>query len=222
MCFSPEVDVAVGLVISAVAVEALRNVRSKKILPLALLPLLFATHSFASALTWCGFDGSVSAEIAEGAKWYFMVVAFVVLPMFVPLAVAAVETDRRRLVALGSVSVLGWIAGIDYLMGIMNGEGTATACSLYIDYNVSGVNEYSGILYLIATCGSVLLSSHRTIALWGMSNLLVVVFLGFWNRQGLPSIWCLWAAATSFVIAVFVRQYRKAHERAPIDSSLSE
>ena len=48
MCLSPEVDLAARILISVVAVDAIRHNRHGRTLPLALLPGIFALHSFAS------------------------------------------------------------------------------------------------------------------------------------------------------------------------------
>ena len=55
-------------------------------------------------------------------------------------------------------------------------------------------------LYVVATCGPLLWSSHRNLALFGAVNLGVVGLLVWSVQSGFVSLWCFWAAITSIAI----------------------
>lgn len=206
MCFSPEVDVVVGSAISIIAIDAIRHCPNRRTLPLALIPAAFALHTFESALVWCGLRDWIPLWLSDAAEWAYLLFAFAVLPIYVPLALWLIEPKGLRRNALYVVQVLGLVAGLAYAYALTQGHGSATACNLYIDYDIAGAHPIAGLLYPVATIGAVLLSSHRPIFLWGISNVFVTTFLFFWNQRGLASLWCLYAAATSVFIAWFVRQ----------------
>jgi len=42
------------------------------------------------------------------ALWAYLLIVFVVLPVFVPLAVIAVEQTKRRKLMMAPFAVLGW------------------------------------------------------------------------------------------------------------------
>ena len=97
MCFSPQADVVGGLVICAIGVDAVRHVRQRReFLALAWIPLLLGAHQFIEALVWLWLQGHVPRGIGHVALWAYLLIAFVVLPVFVPLAVIALEPTRRR------------------------------------------------------------------------------------------------------------------------------
>ena len=75
MCLSPQVDIAAGVVITGFAADALRNVRSRRTLPLALLPAVFAFHTFTSAFVWWGLDGPLSPAVGDAASNVFIAIA---------------------------------------------------------------------------------------------------------------------------------------------------
>jgi hypothetical protein len=60
--------------------------------------------------------------------------------------------------------------------------------------------------YVLATCGSLLASSDRYVAMYGVVNLVVVTGLSFLLYTGVISLWCAWAAVTSTAIAVHLRR----------------
>ena len=62
-----------------------------------------------------------------------------------------------------------------------------------------------GVLYVVATCGALLMSSDRWIRYFGVSNVAAVVVLVWLTVGGLTSLWCVWAAVTSVAIDLFLR-----------------
>ena len=97
MCFSPQADLAGGLVICAIGVDAVRHVsRRRDFLMLAGIPLLLGVHQFIEALVWWWLEGDVPGGIGRAALWAYLLIAFVVLPVFIPVAVIMLEPTRRR------------------------------------------------------------------------------------------------------------------------------
>jgi hypothetical protein len=213
MCLSPQADLVAGAVIAVVAVDALRHNRAGRTLPLALLPAVFAVHSFTEAFVWWGADGTVPAAVGQAAVAFYMVVAFVVLPVYVPACVLLLEPRGGRRALLTALTIAGAIAGAMFLAGMLAGRAQATVCSLYVDYTVTGTAAIAGILYVIATCGAMLLSGERPLLVWGAVNVVAVGALNVWAGQGLPSLWCLWAACTSFFVAWYLRHLDTRHAR---------
>jgi len=212
MCVSPQVDVVAGLAISVVAVDAIRHCSSPRLVGLALIPAIFAVHSFTSALVWLGLLGDVSARALDAATAFYLVIAFVVLPIYAPVSILLIESQGWRRPVLVLLAGAGAYAAVEFLFGLTSGRGSATACSYYIDFNISGVSTYSAVLYVVATCGAFLLSGQRILVLWGAVNALAVGLLGIWAGNGLPSLWCLWAACTSFFIAWYLRSLARDRE----------
>jgi len=211
MCLSPEVDVVAGVAISVVAVDALRHVDSRRTLPLAALPAIFAFHTFTSAFVWWGERGDISSTLGDAASITFMFIAFILLPIYVPISILLLEPHGWRRIALLLITGAGIASGVDYLLGLLGGQADAVACSYYIDYTIDGRSAVSGVLYLIATCGALLLSGSRPLFLWGLVNAVAVAGLAVWVQAGLPSLWCFWAAITSFFVAWYLRLLRREH-----------
>ena len=91
MCFSSQADLIGGVVVSAIGVDALRHVGNRRELPIASLPLLLGGHLLVETFVWWGLEGRVPAELGTAAMWIYLLIAFVVLPPYVPLAIMAIE-----------------------------------------------------------------------------------------------------------------------------------
>lgn len=209
MCLSPEVDLAAGVIISIVAVDAIRHNRHSRTLPVALLPGIFALHSFASLFVWLSFQGSVSPTIGNLASNFYIFVAFVLLPIYVPFAILLVEPSGWRRQALKVFCVLGLIAGGAYLYFIIQGGASVEECTAFLNFHVAGPSWLMSAFYGAATCGAMLFSGYRPLFIWGILNCVAIVILNDRMSHALPSLWCLWAACTSFFVAWFMRDLIK-------------
>lgn len=205
MCFSPEMDVVAGVLIGAVAVDTLRRVRRPQELPLALLPLVLAVHELVEAFVWWGLQGKVSATIGHRAEWLYLAIAFGVLPVLVPLAVGALEPAARHWRTAGFVAV-GGVVAVLLMAPVVRGPIAAGIEGHHLDYSVDLWHGNSlVVLYVIATCGSMLVSDHDNVRVYGLVNLVAVAALAWLDQSAFVSLWCLWAGITSVLVNLYVR-----------------
>ncbi|HUX04122.1 MAG TPA: DUF6629 family protein [Acidimicrobiales bacterium] len=207
MCFSPIGDLVVGTVVVAIGVDACRNLGGRtQDLPLATLPLLLGAHQIDEALVWWSLQGRVSAQVGHVAVWIYLLVALVVLPVFVPVALGASESSprlRRRYVPFAGLGI--FVAGV-MLETLLVGSPTAELGSHYLAYSIGlqhGV-VLTG-LYATATCGPLLRSGRRLLIQFGVANLIAVIPIAVLYSRSFASLWCLYAAMVSGVIALRVR-----------------
>ncbi len=205
MCFSPEADLAAGILVSVVGIDAVKRARTPEELPLAALPLLFGAHQFIEAFVWWGLEGKVPASLGDTAMWVYLSIAFL-LPLWVPLAVRGVEPSPGRRPIITVLVGVGLMVSLVLLGTIVWGPVDAAIVGHHIAYSVDIPGGGAiGVLYVVATCGALLLSSDRWIRYFGMSNVLAVVALVWLTVGGLTSLWCVWAAVTSVAIDLFLR-----------------
>jgi hypothetical protein len=207
------VDVIAASAITIVAVDALRHNQNLRSLPIALLPAVFAIHTFSDAFVWWGAQGKVSNGVADISAWIYLFIAFTLLPIFVPIATYLLEPKGWRRNLLAIIIFGGVLTGVDSLISINDRISTVEACNLYVDYHVGGTSALAGTFYMIATIGAMLISGQKYLFKWGVVNLVVVIALGIWASQKLPSLWCFWAAITSIFVAWFIREIKNDHEK---------
>jgi hypothetical protein len=212
VCFSAEADLVAGAVVGGVAIDALRHVRHKRELALAALPLAFGAHQIIEAFTWWGLEGRVPAPLGNAATWMYLVIAFM-LPVLVPLAILSIEPDPRRRRGMMPFVALGLVVTGTLLVELLTGPVSAEIAGRYIAYDIS--LDYGGqitALYVMATCGPLMLSSSRRIVVYGVLNLAAVAALAWLMATGVISLWCAWAAVTSIVIVVHLRTAERPME----------
>jgi hypothetical protein len=207
MCFSPGADLVAGIVVTAVGVDTVRHAGHRREAPLAVLPLVFGIHQLIEVPVWWGADGGAGHDLAGGAALLYLAIAFGLLPWAVPLAVRHLEPDRTRRAVMALFAVIGLAVAIALMVPTVAGPITVIDMGNHLDYSVP--LSYGGqltALYVVATCGALLLSSDQAVAVYGAVNLAVVVTLAVLLATGVISLWCVWAAVSSVAIALHLRR----------------
>ena len=162
LCFSPEVDVAAGIVVGALGVDAVRHSTNRRYLGLSLIPLVLGIHQLVEAVAWWGLQGKVDPATGESAVTLYLALAFVIVPLLVPVAVIGIEPKARRRRWMMSSAVAGCVAASVLAQALAEGPVRAAIGGRYIAYSVD--LEHGGlivVLYVVATCVPLLMSSHR-------------------------------------------------------------
>ncbi len=207
MCFSAGADVVGGVVIGAIGVDVLLHLDGRRrYVLLASLPLLLAVHQLVEAFVWWGLQGHVPAAVGHVATWIYLAFAFVLLPVLVPLAILTLEpAGRRRRTMLPFVALGAAVSGL-LLAAMVRGPVTATLAPHYIGYSTDlHAGRLVVMLYVTATCGSLIVSGVRDIARFGVINLIAVALLAQVTIDGFASLWCAWAAISSAAFANHLR-----------------
>jgi hypothetical protein len=216
VCFSAEADVVGGLVIGGIGVDAYRHLRGRNNhLLLATLPLLLGAHQLVEAFVWWGTEGSVPHDVGRVALWIYLLIAFVVLPMFVPIAVLVLEPTSRRRWHMAPFVALGAGVSAVLLWAMLRAPIDVAARPYHLSYSVS--ISRGGLvvaLYVAAVCGALLFSGYRHVEIFGVANLVAVAVLAWLTIDGFASLWCGYAAVSAGAIALHMR-YAKPHRTTP-------
>jgi len=217
MCFSPEVDLVGGAAIAAIGIDTLRHIDHKSERPLAALPVIFGLHQVVETFVWWGVDGDVSSGVGETAAWLYLLVAFGLLPWFVPWVVSRLEPNPQRRRYMTVLVALGVLVSAYLMVAVLQGPIHVVDRGLFLSYSVPlAFGGTAAALYVVATCGSLLLSSDRYLARYGLANLAAVTVLSILMIADVISLWCVWAAVTSIAVAVHMRRWDEHRHRVVI------
>jgi hypothetical protein len=172
-----------------------------------MLPVLLGAHLLVEAAVWQGLTGDISASTGRDAMWLYLAIALVVLPIFVPLAVRAVEPDPGRRRTMSALAILGTVVAGAYIFVMLHAPVDARIDGNHLAYDLN--IDYGGLLagiYAVVVCAPPMLASERRIAAFGLANLVAVVVLVWIQSSALTSLWCAWAAVTSVAIAAHLRR----------------
>lgn len=213
MCLSPEVDLAAAVVTGAIAIDTIRRNKNPDARLLAAIPAIFTVHNIASALMWWGLLGKLSDTYAKPAQYFYEFVAFVLWPAYIPYAVRSMESIKSRIKLINIFWAYGLLNAGWHVWRLLRGDIVATAQHHYVSFSFPNDPTLVGIGYVAATCVVIFLSSHRELVVWGVINAVVVAALTIASSNGVPSVWCWWAAVTSIYLNIFIRRHsRRFHQ----------
>ena len=216
VCFSPEGDLVGGIVVGADGVDALRHLRGRRThLLLGTLPLLLGVHQLDESVVWLALQGHLPSSAGRVAMWIYLVIALVVVPVFVPVAILRLEPSRSGRWRIAPFVALGAVVAAVLLATMLRGPVTVRLGSYHLAYSIGLRNGLLVVgLYVVATCGSLLLSGYRHVVVFGLANLVAVAVLARLTADGFVSLWCFYAALASGAIALHMR-FAKPHRAQP-------
>ena len=200
MCFSATASFTAGAALVATGGLTLRKSQGRTELPLAIVPLLFGLQQITEGILWLSLRRDWPLLQVWTTNVYSMF-SHVLWPILVPFAIALVETKRRRRAALGVFQTLGLAVGLYLLYFLV--QSTTIAHIHYRSIVYDSPHFYLGavlVLYLLATCVSGLLSSHRCINAFGVLAFILAVAAYQVSARTFVSVWCFFAAILSLTI----------------------
>jgi len=207
MCYSPEADLVAGVVVGAIGVDALRHVEDRRYLPLAAVPIVLATHQLIEAAAWWGLQDRVSQATGESAVTAYLIIALGIVPLLVPFAVMRSEPNPVRQRWMTPFVWMGLVVAVALLTGLATGGYSASIGGRFLAYEIATPGGgIIGVFYVLAVCTPFLLSSQQRLVLFGVINVLAVAVLTLLLSSGLISLWCVWAAISSVVVARHIRE----------------
>jgi 4-hydroxybenzoate polyprenyltransferase len=214
MCVSAEVDIAAAIVIGGVAVDAVRHIERRDQILIGTLPAIFAAHQAIEVVVWWWAEGVVGSSAGRPATWLYLLVALVVLPTWIPLAVRNIEPDERRRRTIQAIVGVGVATSAVLLWQLVDGDVDVRDQRWHLQY-VFGLDWPNVVIagYLIATCAPLLVASRPSLRWYGIVNVIAVAVIAALSVGAVVSIWCVWAAVTSVAIAIYLR--REQGDRAP-------
>jgi Family of unknown function (DUF6629) len=209
VCFSPEGDLAAGVVVVAIGIDALRHVRGRtEYLAIAALPVALGLHQLDETLVWWSLQGHLPRGLGHVAMWAYLVFALVALPVLAPLLMTLIEPSARHRRRILPLVALGTAVSVVLLEAMLAGHPDVRLARFHLAYTIGLQHGVAVIgLYVVATCGPMLLSSMRPFVWFGVANLAAVVALALLCADGFASLWCFYAAVLSGAIVLHLRRH---------------
>ena len=206
MCFSASASIIAAAALGVVGVATLRMASGPSRIPFAAVPLLFGLQQFIEGMIWLSFD-SASPLPNPPLTFVYSLFSHVLWPIYVPFAIRSLETVHWRRRALLVTQVAGVLVGLYLLYFLALFPVTSRVLGQHIVYESPHFYQVPVMaLYLVATCASSMLASHRLIRLFGLLTLATFLAAYAIHAATLVSVWCFFAALLSLIVYVYFRR----------------
>ena len=214
MCFSAEASFGLSVALLSGGVYCVKNALSKNrlLLPVAIIPILFAVQQFSEGWVWISLRWENAALVRMFAL-VFLAFAIVFWPFWVPFC-AFVTGKRKEKIIFGFLSVLGLVIGLGVYVPLFISVDSPVADVINhaIHYNVSGSTIFQFVpvllweaMYIAIIASPLFASNSRKILYLGIAIVLsaAVSYLIFWFA--FTSVWCFFAALLSLYLCIVFR-----------------
>ena len=214
MCFSATASFSASAVLVGLGSLAWQAAPTRRDLPFAAIPLLFAGQQLIEGLLWLSFDsGATGLQGALTAGYAFFSQVF--WPVYVPLAALLLEPSAARRRALRLLLAIGAAVSAWLLWQTLAHGVTARPSGAHIEYVTSdSMATLATTLYVLATAASLLLSTLPAVKLFGAATLLAFVVTYVVYAEWLISVWCGFEAVLSVLVLLHFKVGRQRPRNA--------
>jgi hypothetical protein len=202
-------------ILLVIGLLTLRKVSHPAELVFASLPLLFGLHQFIQGFVWLGLYQMVSPHTLQVASTLFVFYAQAILPFWVPLAIWLLEPRGPRRHSLAVLLVVGALLMAYVAWGLLQ-QPTQVFIQDYslVYFNPHTRHLWVALIYILTTCGSLIISRSVAIQLFGWLNLFGLLAVYFIAQYSFTALWCLYAALVSVILYLHFIERRIAFLRA--------
>jgi Family of unknown function (DUF6629) len=208
MCFSAPVSFVASGALAVTGIATMRKVKSRKYIPLAIMPLLFSLQQFIEGMIWVtAFDSTINHLLVYG----FLFLAYLLWPIFTPVAIFLVEKRPQRAKIMKFFIIMGAFVSMSLLTALIlrPPEIAIVDCHIGHPYVLEMLYGAHFPFYLAVVGLCPLLSTHRILRLFGLTILLTGLITAFINRVTFISLWCFFAAVLSLLLYLFLDEVGK-------------
>jgi hypothetical protein len=207
MCFSASASFTAAGALAIIGGATVRAAPSKRFVPLAAIPLLFAAQQACEGALWLTLARTPFHVGGTPLARAFLFFALFVWPAWVPLSLFLIEDDRKKKRVLAALAIGGALLGA-WLVGCATLRD-ANACvafgNLYYWVQIDAPLKHAvPIGYLAFVAAPLALSSVRGTTVLAIATIASCVLSAAMSRAGFVSVWCFFAAALSGVVGLVV------------------
>ena len=217
MCFSAPASFTASGVLFVIGTIVLSKVKNKRLIPLALLPYLFAIQQAFEGILWLQLTSDPYSTLALVSKNVFLSFAFVVWPIWVPMSLLIPEVVNKRKILLILCLFIGIAVAIFLGIRIPYTTGIPYCGSIhYVDaFRDISVNRPWAMIvlivifyscYAIATILPMFISSLKRIWMLGVFVAIAAVLTYTLDHIAFVSMWCFFAAIVSISLIFIIKK----------------
>jgi hypothetical protein len=204
MCFSAEASFAASGVLAASSIAIARIPKAKAQIPLSLFPPIFSVHQFIEGILWLNHDGVISGGYNPIAVYGFVLIAFVLWPLYVPWAAYVIETGTIRrgtiLLCLG----IGIYVSIVLFSSIIRNPLEISVVGHSFSYRVTDIPDNLFSLYFVSVSIPFIVLRSRKLMAFGLALMVSSAIAAIVaSSTTYPSVWCFFAALLSLGIYLY-------------------
>ena len=212
MCFSTQISFGAGALLTVTGIATLTQVKEKKQLPFACIPLIFALQQFTEGFVWLSLHYPSSFHYPLVPTYIFLIIAQIIWPVWVPFSIWLMEADKSRKKVLFLFVVVGIIFALYLIYSMINNPMYSEIDHKHIRYiqRVSPTLILTGaIMYFLTTVISPIISKNSNMKVLGFTIFISFSVSKLYFQDYVVSVWCFFAAMLSVLVYFIIKHQGK-------------
>ena len=216
MCFSASASFGAGILLGVIGVVTLKKAKNFPQRLLAAIPLIFSIQQFSEGVLWLALMNSHFAAWQQISTHIFLVFAYMVWPVWIPLTIMLLERNKKRRKLLQVLFITGVFISIYIAYCMLSYSVRAVVFNYHIHYTFNyprallSLTWVSDAFYFIATILPPFISSVKKMWLFGIIILTSYLVSRIFFNDAVVSVWCYFAAILSIVILLILISHNKS------------
>lgn len=215
MCFSAEASFTASVFLAAAGSATIRNSHTNAQFFIAVIPILFAIQQFSEGLVWLHLSHDIgSQQLFFNAQVSFLTFAFMVWPIWIPLAMALNETITWRRNCLYVLLLMGFLLSGIFLTYGLHEDVSVRAVNHSLQYTSSFPNQdVLSSLYALIVLIPLFISSFKNVWLFGLLIAISYALAEYFYSTTFVSVWCFFSGIVSICIYKILRDYQHSYQK---------
>ena len=180
---------------------------------LAIIPLLFAVQQFSEGLIWLNLSQHIGSQSSFiNTQRSFLIFAFIIPPIWIPLAFAAVEKDSWRRILITIILCCGIGLSLLNLSYALKDDISVRVVNHSLQY--IGTVPQQAIIYPLIVLLPCFISSLKKAWLFGLLIAVGYFIADYFYAQTFVSVWCFFAALVSICVYKILKTNQHSLEKA--------
>lgn len=204
MCFSATASFVGSAVLGTIGIATLSQVKTRRELPLALVPILFAIQQFLEGFVWLTIPDSPYLKVFS---YGFLFFAFILWPTYFPFVERCLQKAKGRIEIQDFLLGMGFMLSLYLGLILFSAPLHVTVVENCINYGIEIPFVKTVIpFYLLISVGGFFLSKSRPLQ-WFAGAMIVSFLATIWAyANAFTSVWCFFSAALSLILLLYFRK----------------
>lgn len=216
MCFSVEASFGAGIVLSAIGVASIKKVQSPSQIVFASIPLIFSVQQITEGFVWLALSNPIYASLQQVTTYTFLLIAQIVWPVWVPLAILLAEKEDKRKTIQKLLVIVGVLLSSYMAYCLFSYNVQAKIIGYHISYEQNyplALTLAGGVFYFIATIVPPFFSTIKRMWLLGLAILISYIITIAFYENYFVSVWCFFASVISILVFVIMNEIKKLDKK---------
>ena len=211
MCFSASASFGAGIILAAVSVISVQQVRKPSQIYFACIPIIFCAQQFVEGFLWLALTKPFFAPLQQITTYILLFISQFIWPLWIPYAALKLEKEQENIIFQRVLLAIGVLIAFYLGYCLMTYAVDATISGHTISFSQNYPMKYgipADLLYIIATIAPPLFLNIRKVWLLTITTIISYVITTLNYENYIVSVWSFFSLLIGISVLVIMDEIR--------------